>query len=184
MKKLLFLAFFTYFSLNSLSFSHQGGLNSDGCHNNKKNGEYHCHQYNPDSRADGFRIIDGDTIHFNFDEIKIRFNGIDTPEMGQVCQSQEGPFDCGAKAREVLKQFIGLSLPDCITEGMDVYGRILAECFVEGESISKYLVKNGYAFAYRKYSNKFIDDENYAKNNNLGLWNTEFAYPWDYRSDK
>ena len=66
-------------------------------------------------------------------------------------------------------------------EGKDQYKRILAECFVNNLSLSSYLVRKGYAFAYRKYSKKFIDDENYARENNLGMWSMNFEYPWDYR---
>ena len=43
------------------------------------------------------------------------------------------------------------------------------------------MVRSGYAFAYRKYSNKFVQDENYAKENKLGLWAMSFDFPWDYR---
>ncbi len=27
-----------------LSLGHSGGLNSEGCHNNRKTGDYHCHR--------------------------------------------------------------------------------------------------------------------------------------------
>ena len=27
-----------------ISFSHSGGLNQQGCHNNRKTGGYHCHR--------------------------------------------------------------------------------------------------------------------------------------------
>ena len=37
------------------------------------------------------------------------------------------------------------------------------------------------AFAYRRYSTKFVEDEEYAKANQLGLWAMQFEYPWDYR---
>ena len=57
----------------------------------------------------------------------------------------------------------------------------MAECYVNDESLSKYLVKNGYAFAYRRYSKKFVEDENFAKKNKLGLWSMDFQYPWDFR---
>ena len=60
--------------------------------------------------------------------------------------------------------------------------RILAECFVNEGSLSSFLVKNGYAFAYRKYSKKFIDDEDFAKANKNGMWAMKFKYPWDFRS--
>ena len=68
-----------------------------------------------------------------------------------------------------------------IVVGKDVYKRTLAECFVNGESLSKFLVRSGYAFAYRKYSTKFIEDENFAKANKLGMWAMIFQYPWDFR---
>ena len=69
----------------------------------------------------------------------------------------------------------------CISEGKDQYNRTLAECFVNGESLSRYLVRQGYAFAYRKYSKKFIEDEDYAKEKKMGMWNMKFLFPWDYR---
>ena len=52
---------------------------------------------------------------------------------------------------------------------------------VNNQSLSKYLVREGFAFAYRKYSTKFIEDENYAKKNKKGMWSMTFEYPWDYR---
>ena len=72
----------------------------------------------------------------------------------------------------------------CINEGKDQYKRTLAECFVNKLSLSSYLVRNGYAFAYRKYSKKFINDEDYARINKLGMWSMKFEYPWDYRKSK
>jgi endonuclease YncB( thermonuclease family) len=69
----------------------------------------------------------------------------------------------------------------CIKEGKDRYKRILAECFVNNDSLSSYLVRSGYAFAYRKYSKKFISDEEFAKANKLGMWSMKFEYPWDWR---
>ena len=32
---------------SGILFSHSGGLNKDGCHNDKKNGDYHCHRNSP-----------------------------------------------------------------------------------------------------------------------------------------
>ena len=43
------------------------------------------------------------------------------------------------------------------------------------------MVRNGYAVAYRKYSKKFIIQENMAKKEKLGLWAGTFDMPWDYR---
>ena len=58
----------------------------------------------------------------------------------------------------------------------------MAECFVNGESLSKILVKNGYAFDYARYSKKkYAQDQEYAKTNKLGLWSMTFELPWSWR---
>jgi endonuclease YncB( thermonuclease family) len=88
---------------------------------------------------------------------------------------------CGLNAKKILVDKIGNNKVTCIKEGKDRYKRILAECFVNNESLSSYLVRSGYAFAYRKYSKKFISDEEFAKSNKLGMWSMEFDYPWDWR---
>ena len=124
-------------------------------------------------------VIGGDTIKIN--NIKYRFSGIDTPEINQTCKKDEEIIYCGIIAKKKLIEKIGSHVPNCIAESTDIYNRIIAECFINNESLSKYLVRNGYAFAYRKYSKKFILDEDFAKKNKLGLWQMEFQYPWEYR---
>ena len=133
------------------------------------------------SFADNLKIIDGDTIILNGE--KIRFSGIDTPELKQTCMQGEEEVDCGMTAKRLLAEKIGNATVECISEGKDTYKRTLAECFVNGESLSKFLVRSGYAFAYRKYSTKFIKDEEFAKENRLGMWSMEFEYPWDFRKN-
>ena len=131
------------------------------------------------SFADNLKIIDGDTIILNGE--KIRFSGIDTPELKQTCMNGDQKILCGVSAKMLLVKKIGNKTPECIREGKDVYKRTLAECFINGESLSAFLVRSGYAFAYRKYSDKFIKDEEFAKENKLGVWSMKFQYPWDFR---
>ena len=132
-----------------------------------------------DVKSDEINIIDGDTIHLNNE--KIRFTGIDTPELKQTCSKNNEIIYCGIQARQLLINKIGKNKVNCIKEGKDQYKRTLAECFVNDLSLSRFLVREGYAFAYRKYSKKFIEDENFAKNNNMGMWSMKFEYPWDWR---
>ena len=127
------------------------------------------------------KVIDGDTIYLNGE--KIRFSGIDTPEIKQTCTKNNEIIECGILAKELLIKFIGNNKINCIREGKDQYKRTLAECFVNDLSLSSSLVKNGYAFAYRKYSKKFIVDEDFAKSNKLGMWSMKFEYPWDWRKN-
>jgi len=130
-------------------------------------------------RSQDLRVVDGDTIHLNGE--KIRFTGIDTPELKQTCIKEGVINPCGVIAKEILIKKINDNKVECISNGKDQYKRILAECFVNGESLSSYLVRSGYGFAYRKYSKKFILDEDYAKANKIGMWSMKFDYPWDYR---
>ena len=130
-------------------------------------------------KSQDLRVVDGDTIHLNGE--KIRFTGIDTPELKQTCINQGIIDPCGVTAKEILIDKISDNKVKCISEGKDQYKRTLAECFVNNESLSSYLVRSGYAFAYRKYSKKFISDEEYAKTNKIGMWSMKFDYPWDYR---
>ena len=132
-----------------------------------------------DVKSNKVKVVDGDTINLNGQ--KIRFSGIDTPEINQVCNKNDEIIKCGILAKELLISMIGNNKVKCVNEGVDRYKRILAECFVNNQSLSKYLVREGFAFAYRKYSTKFIEDENYAKKNKKGMWSMTFEYPWDYR---
>ena len=133
------------------------------------------------SLANNLKVVDGDTIVLNGE--KIRFLGIDTPELKQTCLKDSEEVRCGMIAKKLLVKKIGNNTPICIGEKKDFYKRTLAECFINGESLSKFLVRRGYAFAYRKYSTKFIKDEDFAKANKLGMWSMTFQYPWDFRKD-
>ena len=132
-----------------------------------------------DIKSQELKVVDGDTIHLNGE--KIRFTGIDTPELKQICIKQGIKDYCGLTAKKILIDKIANKTVECISQGKDQYKRTLAECFVNNESLSSYLVRSGYAFAYRRYSKKFIIDEDYAKTNHVGMWSMRFEYPWDYR---
>ena len=133
------------------------------------------------SFADNLKVVDGDTIVLNGE--KIRFSGIDTPELKQICMNCDQKVFCGLFAKMLLVKKIGNEIPQCIREGKDTYQRTLAKCFINGESLSVFLVRSGYAFAYRKYSDKFIKEEEFAKKNKLGMWSMKFQYPWDFRKE-
>ena len=129
--------------------------------------------------ADQLTVTDGDTIRIG--EERIRFSGIDAPELKQTCLYQEIEFNCGEFSKNLLIEKIANQEVNCIRESKDQYGRTLAECFVGKESLSSYLVREGYAFAYRDYSDQFIADEEFAQSRGNGMWSMEFLFPWDYR---
>jgi endonuclease YncB( thermonuclease family) len=187
MKMLRFIVFFLIVFLYQMNpgSSHSGRTNSEGCHNKTSNGTYHCHNSKSNSsrntiKRSQLKVVDADTIYLG--EKKIRFAGIDAPEIGQTCTIGSQIIYCGIVAQKILKEKISNQLVTCVEESKpDKYQRVLAECFVNNESLSRYLVRYGYAFAFREYSTKFIQDEEFAKKNNFGLWNMRFEYPWEYR---
>ena len=131
-------------------------------------------------------IIDGDTIKIG--KQIIRFGGIDAPESfyggkKQKCYLNEKKVFCGELSKQKLKEKISENIVYCIKEEKkDRYQRIIAECFINGESLSSFMVRNGYAFDYKRYSKKkYAKDEKYAKINKLGIWKMKFEYPWEWR---
>jgi len=126
------------------------------------------------------RIVDADTLYI--DAHKIRLSGVDAPETDQVCLDARGQTNtCGIEAKNRLQERFGGRPLTCTLSGTDLYGRSLGDCAADGESISRWLVRNGWALAFRKYSTTFIADEDYARERKVGLWAGAFIAPWDWR---
>ena len=68
-------------------------------------------------------------------------------------------------SKQYLSNLIGKQKVNCkIEKKPDQFGRKLGECFINKKSLSRLMVKNGYAFDYPKYSqNKFAKEQEYAK---------------------
>lgn len=137
----------------------------------------------PSSAAGGrLRIIDGDTIQIG--EQKIRLYGIDAPESGQLCKDLElNVWNCGSAATQTLANIIGKRGVQCKAEGEDRYGRVIAECHVPGDhlSINERMVRGGAAWAYRKYSNRYVRAEDWARGKQVGIWKAPNTPAWEYR---
>ena len=134
------------------------------------------------------KVVDGDTIHIK--SYKIRLEGIDAPEMKQKCKKPflqimffnfQKDYDCGLISKKKLIQKIGNKPVKCILLGKDRYKRYLAKCLKDSLDLNRWMVRNGYAVAYRKYSKLYILDENFAKQEKLGLWKGTFVKPEKWR---
>ena len=134
------------------------------------------------------KIIDGDTIKIN--SKKIRLYGIDAPEFNQLCKKPyltififtfNKDYRCGKISTEKLKKKINDKLIKCKILDIDRYKRLIGECYKRNLNLNSWLVSNGYAVAYKKYSKKYISDEINAKNKKIGIWQGKFEMPWDYR---
>src|SRR5262249_50824719 len=122
------------------------------------------------------RVVDGDTIDVSIG-IRIRLNGIDAPEKTQSCDTQEVKFQCGMLSTSVLRDIVGTKEVSCAQTGTDRYQRVLATCFVDGVDIGEWMVRLGWAIAYRKYSVAYVQAEENARAEKRGIWAGTFLNP-------
>ncbi|EGK8084204.1 thermonuclease family protein [Campylobacter lari] len=120
------------------------------------------------------RVVDGDTIEAKFEDekLKIRLFGIDAPESDQAYGKMATQFLNAI----VLNKEVVLNVKD-----EDKYGRILAIVYLNDKDINQIMVKNGFAWAYEHYSDLYVNEQNYAKENKKGLWvdeNPIEPYKW------
>lgn len=128
-------------------------------------------------------VIDGDTLEIHGQ--RIRLQGVDAPESSQTCADPDDePWRCGQKAALALSDLIGQRPVHCVSSTKDRYGRTIAACDLDGQDLGKWLVANGWAVAYRRYSDRYISDEEEARANLRGIWAGTFTLPEDYRHSK
>ncbi len=128
------------------------------------------------------RVIDGDTIEV--DAETLRLHGIDAPEKGQPCTSNNLPYDCGAASKSYLEFMLTGKRVVCTKRGKDKWGRLVAECTADGEDVGKLMVRHGWALAYKEYSVIYLEDEAFARSNKLGIWSKEFSLPSEWRKSR
>ena len=134
------------------------------------------------------KVVDGDTIKINGKII--RLFGIDAPEKKQICKKNwlsinfftfTKNYYCGKVATKKLKKFISNKKAKCIGSQKDKYNRLIAICYVRNKDINMWLVRNGLAVSYKKYSSKYLHQEKMAQKEKIGLWQGEFDMPWEWR---
>lgn len=119
------------------------------------------------------KVIDGDTIILS-DNRKIRYIGIDTPEIA----NGKNPAQCFAiEAADFNKQLVEnqeIDLEKDISE-TDKYGRLLRYVYSDGIMINELLLSQGFARLEEippdtKYYSRFKKSETEAKEAKRGLW--------------
>lgn len=125
-------------------------------------------------------VVDGDTfkVIINGDEETVRLVGVDTPET----QHPQVGVECfGKEAKEELTKLLRdqtvYTEYDTEQPEKDRYGRLLLYVWLgskDGLFINEYLVKNGFAEAYRsapsQFLEEFIEFEDEAREGRKGLW--------------
>ena len=91
-------------------------------------------------------------------------------------------YKCGQEATNALKKKIGRKPVTCkVQDKLDRYKRYIGVCFLGEIDLNKWMVRSGYAVAYKRYSKNYVGDEKYAKENKLGIWKGSFDRPEKWR---
>lgn len=127
------------------------------------------------------RVIDADTI--KIDGHSVRLHAIDAPELKQHCGGTGQPvWACGAWVKAQTQELFEGQTARCTSLDTDRYGRTVARCMVNGQDMGQVLVRQGLAFAYRKYGWDYDLDEKGAAVSGRGLHGTGVANPAAYRA--
>jgi endonuclease YncB( thermonuclease family) len=138
----------------------------------------------PGFAADFFgqaRVIAGDTIEIQ--GTSIRLFGIAAPASGQLCRSKVGePYRCGQLASGALSDLIAIRPVDCVQHESRRWGRVVAVCTLAGIDLADWMVRNGHALDWPKYSGgDYGAAQDEAKHAERGIWSGSFVEPWRYR---
>lgn len=128
------------------------------------------------------RVVDGDTLVIG--QVRVRLHGIDAPESKQTCKLATTEYPCGQAATAALQDKIGREAVTCSVRDTDRYGRKVSVCEADGLDLNAWMVRQGWAVAYTKYSRDYARQQSEAQAARLGLWAGTFVMPWDYRAAK
>ncbi|MCY4501942.1 MAG: thermonuclease family protein [Alphaproteobacteria bacterium] len=123
--------------------------------------------------------MDGDTLAVA--GRRVRLHGVDAPETRQTCTRDGRRWACGEASTRAMRRLVGRERVRCEVRDRDRYGRAVATCFAAGRDLQRELVRMGLALAWRRYSTRYVPDEDAARAERLGMWAGAFVEPWRWR---
>jgi endonuclease YncB( thermonuclease family) len=123
--------------------------------------------------------VDGDSLLVG--NQKVRLFGIDAPEFDQTCKKDGQAWGCGQEAKRQLETLVSGQRIECQGRGVDTYNRILAVCSAGYLELNRTMAEQGWAIAFREFSDDYVAAEVQAKTQGIGIWSSTFATPSEYR---
>ncbi len=125
-------------------------------------------------------VVDAGVIEINGQRIMLF--GIDLVMRKQSCTVDGKPWQCWAAEVRDLQTLVDQGPATCETVGEpDPYGRVLARCSINGQSLNEELVRTGWAVARPSETKDYVAAETEAKQKKLGLWQGQFQRPSEFR---
>jgi endonuclease YncB( thermonuclease family) len=126
-------------------------------------------------------VIDGDSL--NVAGTPVRVFGIDAPEWRQRCRGADGHFyRCGRRAFRALAQRLRSAPVRCVPQARDRFARVVATCYQGTDDLARWLVAQGLALDWPRYSGgTYADAEDAARRAERGMWQGAFVPPWEWR---
>ena len=129
------------------------------------------------------RVIDADSLEV--DGRSVRLFGIDAVEKSQTCHDRTGrEWPCGRQATEKLAAALDGQTVRCQVQDTDRYGRAVSVCEAGGKDINHWVVRNGWAVAYTRYSRDYEQAEAEARAEKSGIFAGSFIPPEDWRRQR
>lgn len=123
-----------------------------------------------------------DSTIIAIDNQRVMLFGIDSVMRKQLCTLDGKPWQCWETAVHDLQTVLDEGPVTCETVGKpDIFGRVLARCTVNGQSVNKQLVDRGFAVARPSDTTDYVADEAAAKEKKVGLWQGQFEMPSAFR---
>lgn len=128
-------------------------------------------------------VVDGDTIEIN--GTRIRIWGVDAIESDQTCTLQGRTWDCAVEISRSLKSYLEGQTVTCTSKGRDTFERMLATCSVRNRDLGAWLVRQGHALDYARFSlGAYKSEQTAATADKRGIWQGEFTPPWVWRQTR
>ena len=108
-----------------------------------------------------------DTIEIHGE--RVRLFGADAPEGRQICTLDGEPYRCGQRAALALADHLGQRTVRCEGNTRDRYGRAVATCHVGDQDLNAWMVAQGWALAFRRYSTRYVTEEDAARAKRRGF---------------
>lgn len=126
-------------------------------------------------------VVESDIIRIG--DQRIMLYGIESIEPRQMCEIDRQPWECWAAAVRELQTIVSEGEVSCEQVGNpDPYGRILANCSVNGEDIATRFVRSGFALALKRERPELEAVQAEARKEKVGLWQGRFNTPTEWRA--